>query len=115
MSVSGAVIPQVKVEHAPDVNVKQEQEDVDMPSPAYADDDLDGFEDTGDLDFSQANQTLWLSHIPRTLWESLSKLQDNDEVDLGTIRVEGPEDNPTRVRDPDQFTATLLTRAHRSS
>lgn len=103
MAMPGMVIPQVKVEHAPDISVKHEQEDVDMPSPAYADDDPDGFEDAGDLDFSQVNQQLWLSHIPRSLWEALSKLQDNDEIDLGSVRVEGPEENPTRVRTSAQF------------
>jgi transcription initiation factor TFIIF subunit beta len=91
------VIPQVKVELAPDVSIKNEQEDVDMPSPAGYVDDEDGDEDAGDLDFAQAAQTLWLSHIPRSLWEDLAKLQDDDEIDLGTIRVEGPEDNPARV------------------
>lgn len=55
-------------------------------------------EDTGDLDFSQAPQQLWTSHIPKTLWEALSKLQDEDEIEIGTIRVEGPETNPSRVR-----------------
>lgn len=94
-SMPGSVIPQVKVENA-DVNIKNEAMDVDMPSP-YVDEDEDGFEDTGDLDFSQAQQQLWLSHIPRSLWEALSKLEDDDEIDLGTIRVEGPENNPHRV------------------
>ena len=97
MSIPGGAIPQVKIEHAPDVNIKDENEDVDMPSPAYADDDPDGFEEAGDLDFSQANQPLWLSHIPKSLWDALSNIQDDEEIDLGTIRVEGPEDNPTRV------------------
>jgi hypothetical protein len=95
-AVPGGVIPSVKVENA-DANIKSEAMDVDMPSP-YADDDEDGFEDTGDLDFSQVQQQLWLSHIPRSLWQALSQLGDDEEVDLGTIRVEGPEDNPQRVR-----------------
>lgn len=90
------VIPQVKVDHVSDVNIKDEAGDVDMPSP-YADDDEDGFEDAGDLDFSQAQQQLWLSHVPRSLWEALSKLNEDDEIDLGRIRVEGPDDQPTRV------------------
>ena len=95
-NVTGTAIPQVKVEHVPDDNIKNEPVDVDMPSP-YADED-DAFEDAGDLDFSQAQQQLWLSHVPRSLWEALSKLDDDDEIDLGTISVEGPESNPQRVR-----------------
>jgi transcription initiation factor TFIIF subunit beta len=94
--MAGTIVPQVKIENA-DTSVKTEAMDVDMPSP-YADEG-DDFEDAGDLDFSQAQQQLWLSHVPRSLWEALSKLEDDDEIDLGTVRVEGPEDNPQRVSD----------------
>ena len=94
-AMSGTIVSQLKVENA-DTVVKSEAMDVDMPSP-FAGEDEDGFEDAGDLDFSQAQQQLWLSHVPRSLWEALSKLEDDDEIDLGTIRVEGPEDNPQRV------------------
>ncbi|KIW95232.1 uncharacterized protein Z519_03816 [Cladophialophora bantiana CBS 173.52] len=94
-TLQGAGIPRVKLEPAPDENVKLEPMD-DTPSP-YVDEDDDIYEDAGDLDFSQAQQQLWLSHIPRTLWETLSKLQDDDEIEIGKIRVEGPESNPSRV------------------
>ncbi|ETN36599.1 uncharacterized protein HMPREF1541_08877 [Cyphellophora europaea CBS 101466] len=94
-TATGTVIPQVKVEHA-DANIKDEAMDVDMPSP-YVDEDEDGFEDAGDLDFSQAQQQMWLSHLPRSLWQALSKLEDDEEIDLGTIRVEGPENDPQRI------------------
>ena len=95
-TLQGAGIPRVKLESVPDQPIKPEPMD-DTPSP-YVDEDDDMYEDTGDLDFSQAQQQLWLSHIPRTLWETLSKLQDDDEIEIGTIRVEGPETNPSRVR-----------------
>ncbi|EXJ68222.1 uncharacterized protein A1O5_08837 [Cladophialophora psammophila CBS 110553] len=94
-TLQGAGIPRVKLEPVPDENVKLEPMD-DTPSP-YVDEDEDIYEDAGDLDFSQAQQQLWLSHIPRTLWETLSKLQDDDEIEIGKIRVEGPESNPSRV------------------
>ena len=90
-------IPRVKLESAPDENIKPEP--LDTPSP-FADEDEDMYEDAGDLDFSQAQQQIWLSHIPRTLWEKLSKLQDDDEIEIGRIRVEGSESNPSRVRLP---------------
>ncbi|EXJ85068.1 hypothetical protein A1O3_05743 [Capronia epimyces CBS 606.96] len=93
-TLQGSVIPRVKLE-PPDQAIKPEPMD-ESPSP-YVDEDDDIYEDTGDLDVSQAQQPLWLSHIPRTLWETLSKLQDDDEIDIGTIRVEGPESNPSRV------------------
>jgi transcription initiation factor TFIIF subunit beta len=54
-------------------------------------------EDPGDLDFSQAQQQLWLSHIPRSLWETWSSISDDEEIDIGTIRVEGMETDPRRV------------------
>ncbi|KIW38119.1 uncharacterized protein PV06_10080 [Exophiala oligosperma] len=95
-SLQGSGIPRVKLESVPDMNVKSEPME-DTPSP-YVDEDEEMYdEDTGDLDFSQAPQQLWTSHIPKTLWEALSKLQDEDEIEIGTIRVEGPETNPSRV------------------
>ena len=96
-TLQGSGIPKVKLEPVPDENIKREP--LDTPSP-FADEDEDMYEDAGDLDFSQAQQQLWLSHIPRTLWEKLSKLQDDDEIEIGKIRVEGTESNPSRVRWP---------------
>ena len=72
--------------------VKDEPLDESM-SP-YMEDMDDVTEDAGDLDFSQGNRPLWLGHLPRSLWESLAQADDNDEIDLGVIRVEGPQDNP---------------------
>ncbi|OQU96695.1 hypothetical protein CLAIMM_02739 [Cladophialophora immunda] len=94
-TLQGTVIPRVKLEPAPDQNIKMEPTE-DTPSP-FVDEDDDMYEDAGDLDFSQAQQQLWLSHIPRTLWETLSKLQDDDEIEIGRLRVEGAESNPSRV------------------
>ncbi|KIX93053.1 uncharacterized protein Z520_11326 [Fonsecaea multimorphosa CBS 102226] len=94
-TLQGTGIPRVKLEPAPDQNIKLEPTD-DTPSP-FVDEDDDMYEDAGDLDFSQAQQQLWLSHIPKTLWETLSKLQDDDEIEIGKIRVEGAESNPSRV------------------
>lgn len=96
-TLQGTGIPRVKLEPVPDQNVKQEPMDVDMVSP-YPEDDDDVYEDAGDIDFSQAQQQLWLSHIPRSLWEGWTKLDDDEEIEIGTIRIEGPESNPTRVR-----------------
>lgn len=93
--MNGATIPTVKVEHVPSPHVKPEPGDA-MPSPYMDEDDLYE-EDAGDLDFSQAQQQLWLSHIPRSLWETWSSLSDDEEIDIGTIRVEGPETEPQRV------------------
>ncbi|RMZ84020.1 hypothetical protein DV737_g1360, partial [Chaetothyriales sp. CBS 132003] len=85
-------VPIVKVE---DDMVKDEpMEDDAVP---YMDDPDD---EGGDLDFSGAKQEVWLGHVPRTLWAVLSKvgtMDDDDEIEIGTIRVEGPETRPQRV------------------
>ncbi|KAI4183919.1 MAG: hypothetical protein L6R41_005097 [Letrouitia leprolyta] len=62
---------------------------------AHSDDDI--YEDAGDLDFSQAAQSLYLSRIPKYLWESWSKLEDDQEIHLGTIRFEGELDDIKRM------------------
>ena len=87
-------IPSVKVEAAREDAVKQEDEDVDMPSP-YMDDDAE--DETPDLDFKQAQQQLWISQVPRELWDIWSKLGDDAEIEIGTLRVEGSDSNPSRV------------------
>lgn len=80
-------IPTMKLEPAPDDHVKMELAE-DTPSP-YMDDIDEAIEDAGDLDFSQAQTKFWLTHLPRSLWESLSHMGEDDEVVLGTMRVEG--------------------------
>jgi transcription initiation factor TFIIF subunit beta len=57
--------------------------------------DEDIYEDTGDLDFSQAGQNVWLTRIPKVLWEHWSKLDDDEEIRIGTVRVEG---DPTDIK-----------------
>ena len=95
-TVQNPGIPRVKLESALDGNVKHEQMDVEMTSP-YTDDGDDGLEDGGDLDFTNAQQQLWLASIPRTLWSEWSGIGLDEEIEIGTIRVEGPPDNPQRV------------------
>ncbi|KAI9925026.1 hypothetical protein ASPWEDRAFT_45159 [Aspergillus wentii DTO 134E9] len=60
-------------------------------------DDEDIYEDEGDLDFTNAANNVWLSRIPRPLWEHWSKFDDDEEIQLGTIRIEGPPNDIKRV------------------
>ncbi|KAJ5899963.1 transcription initiation factor iif beta subunit [Penicillium taxi] len=60
-------------------------------------DDEDIYEDAGDLDFSLANQDLWLSRIPRQLWENWANLDDDEEIEVGVMRVEGELNDIKRV------------------
>lgn len=63
---------------------------------SFDEDDL--YEDAGDLDFTNAAQNVWLSRIPRSLWEHWSKLDDDEEIQVGTIRIEGEPNDIKRVR-----------------
>ncbi|KAJ9660302.1 hypothetical protein H2198_002610 [Neophaeococcomyces mojaviensis] len=96
--MSGTQIPTLKVDSgALDAHVKLE--DVASPSPSAVSDTYmdDADLDDPELDFKQAYQNLWLSKLPKHLWETLAKLGDDDEIEIGTIRVEGSMDTPHRV------------------
>lgn len=92
-------LPTFKLESA-DTPIKPELHDT--PSPAAISDtymdDADG--EDPDLDVTNANTPFWLAKLPRHLWEALSKAGDNDDdevIELGTIRVEGSLRDPQRV------------------
>ena len=59
--------------------------------------DEDIYEDTGDLDFAGSDQGFYLTRLPKFLWDSWSKLDDNQEIQIGTIRVEGGLNDMKRV------------------
>ena len=63
---------------------------------AQADEDL--YEDAGDLDFSGAIQNIYLTRIPRYLWDDWSKLDNDQEIQIGTVRMEGTGGDIKRVR-----------------
>lgn len=81
---------QIKAESPANPEIKQEP---DTKDTVMSDDDI--YEDTGDLDFTNAAQNVWLTRIPRTLWERWSKLDDDEEIQIGTVRVEG---DPTDIK-----------------
>ncbi|KAL1993262.1 hypothetical protein VTN49DRAFT_3211 [Thermomyces lanuginosus] len=69
--------------------------DPDVKGGTLADEDI--YEDAGDLDFSQAHQNVWLTRIPKSLWEHWSSLDDDEEIQIGTVRVEGDAQNTKRI------------------
>ena len=79
----------MKVEEAQSPNVKPEPSDDGVST--YPDDD-DVYEDTGDLEFPAALPNLWLGHVPRSLWEAVASLPDEEEIEIGTVRVENSND-----------------------
>jgi transcription initiation factor TFIIF subunit beta len=55
-------------------------------SPGISEDDL--YEDAGDLEFNTDPnfQRLYLARVPKFLWEAWEKLDDDAEIQIGTIR-----------------------------
>lgn len=84
----------MKIEHVESPNIKAELSEDGM-SPYPEDDDI--YEDPGDLDFSGAQQNAWLSHVPKSLWEAVAALGDDEEIEIGVIRVENTGDTNGRV------------------
>lgn len=56
------------------------------PAPAFED---DIYEDEGDLEFNTDPnyQKVFLARIPRELWEAWSHLDEDAEIQIGTVRV----------------------------
>lgn len=75
--------------------IKIESDSVAGSPSTHTDDEL--YEDAGDLDFAGSTQGLYLTRIPKFLWETWSKLEDDEEIQLGTIRIEGTPDSVKRV------------------
>ncbi|KAL8679630.1 MAG: hypothetical protein Q9186_004091 [Xanthomendoza sp. 1 TL-2023] len=76
-------------------HVKVEPPSATASPAAHSDDDM--YEDAGDLDFSRATQNLYLTRIPKYLWESWSTLDDDEEIQIGTVRVEGGLEDVKRM------------------
>jgi transcription initiation factor TFIIF subunit beta len=55
------------------------------PAP-FADEDI--YEDAGDLEFNTDPnfQRLYLARVPKYVWEAWSELDDDAEIEIGTIR-----------------------------
>ncbi|KAJ5118110.1 Transcription initiation factor IIF beta subunit [Penicillium atrosanguineum] len=74
------------------------KDDPDSKDTVLADiDDEDLYEDAGDLDFTLAAQNVWMSRLPRQLWEHWSQLDDDEEIEIGTVRIEGDVNDLKRV------------------
>ena len=95
--------PSIKVEGAGPQNgqgpaIKPDPESVGVSPAGLGEEDI--YEDAGDLDFTQANQAAYLTRLPKWLWEAWSKLDDEQEIQIGTIRVEGNSGDIKRVSHP---------------
>lgn len=55
------------------------------------------FNNIGDITFTDSEQELFLTRVPRFLWKAWSELEEGDEIQVGTIRIEGDIAMPKRV------------------
>ena len=85
--------PSVKLEAA---GIKQEQglsssemkvEPGFKAEPGYADDD-ELYEDAGDLDVSNGDRAVWLVKLPQFLAERWKDIDEDEEIVLGTVKVD---------------------------
>ncbi|MCJ1332291.1 hypothetical protein MMC10_008983 [Thelotrema lepadinum] len=72
--------------------VKTEPFHVDASPAEELDDDI--YEDAGDVDFADYSTEAFLTRIPKYLWKTWSDSNEEQDIQVGTIRVEGPLDNP---------------------
>lgn len=85
-----------QVKQDPDaMYIKPDPDNKDMVFADMDDDDL--YEDAGDLDFTEAGQNVWLSRLPRQLWENWAQIDDDEEIEIGTMRIEGDSSDLKRV------------------
>lgn len=88
--------PQIKPDSDSTPTIKEEPDTKEGVAGILSDEDI--YEDTGDLDLSDSSKNVWLTRIPRDLWENWAAMDDDEEVQIGTVRVEGPPEDVKRVR-----------------
>ena len=85
-------VPTIKVEQGTHVangsNPHMKVEDYEGTGSPVNQVDEDIYEDTGELDFSNITQNVYLTKLPRELWDIWSTIDDDQEIRLGTVRVE---------------------------
>jgi len=89
--------PLIKIEHGESIelDVKPKAEFDVLSLEAQSEEDI--YEDAGDLDFTSSKQHVFLTRLPKFLWSSWSQMDDDTEIQLGTMRVEGDLENPKRM------------------
>lgn len=67
--------------------------------PGYADDD-ELYEDAGDLDVSNGDRAVWLVKLPQFLAERWKDIDEDEEIVLGTVKVDRNAPDQKTVRMP---------------
>ncbi|KAI0387518.1 transcription initiation factor IIF, beta subunit-domain-containing protein [Hypomontagnella monticulosa] len=82
--------PRVKAEQAikPEPGIKPESDDIGRSPSAMSEDDI--YEDAGDLEFYEPNDTsnsgVYLTHVPKYLYDAWANMDDDAEIQVGTLR-----------------------------
>ncbi|RPA85249.1 transcription initiation factor IIF, beta subunit [Ascobolus immersus RN42] len=61
-------------------------------------DDEGLYEETGDLDMTLAGTGVWLVKVPNWLMERWNEIDDDEEIQIGTIRVRSGGEDATKLR-----------------
>ncbi|KZF23855.1 hypothetical protein L228DRAFT_246706 [Xylona heveae TC161] len=85
----------VKTEPGVEPRIKPDPDSAEQSPVAFEDEDI--YEDAGDLDFSHAGNPVWLMRIPKILWENWSNIGDDEEIQIGTVRLEGTQQHVNRL------------------
>ncbi|KAK6842650.1 Transcription initiation factor IIF subunit beta [Apiospora arundinis] len=88
----------------PEPGVKPEPEDASASPAVMSDDEL--YEDAGDLEFydstapNDPNGNLFLTHVPKYLYDQWAQLKDDEEIEVGRVRrwVETDKNGQKRER-----------------
>lgn len=69
-----------------DTRIKPDPEGPGASPGAFSEEDI--YEDAGDLEFNTDKnfETLYLAKVPKYVWEAWSQLDDDAEIQIGTIR-----------------------------
>jgi transcription initiation factor TFIIF subunit beta len=69
-----------------DIKIKPDPDAQGASPSTFSDEDL--YEDAGDLEFNNAKeyQDLYLAKIPKFMYEAWEKLDDDAEIQIGTVR-----------------------------
>jgi transcription initiation factor TFIIF subunit beta len=70
-----------------DTLIKPDPEAPGASPAALSEEDI--YEDAGDLEFNSdpVFQSLYLARVPKYVWEAWSKLDDDAEIQIGTLRM----------------------------
>jgi len=89
----------------PEAFIKPDPETLGASPTTFTDEDI--YEDAGDLDFNTNPdyRNLYLARVPKYVWEAWSELDDDAEIQIGTIRTSQAMDkdgNPVMNKDGSQ-------------